>query len=447
MSGLVIKSFNLAEILGRVFFAGSTLFIFYGYILKYHKKIFDKTRLVLLLALMFAMVILATRTITSFQMPSFVVPVAGVAMLATMLFGCELAAVFMLCVALTAAIIVPDGLQFLMLNLSGSLFSIYLVSHVKNRSDLNWVAFWVILLLACLGGIVSLFSKGSLFEVLRNLSWGFANGLSSAILAAGLLPIIEAVFHITSDIKLLELANPNQPILKELMIKAPGTYNHSIITGNLAESVAETVDANPILARVGAYYHDIGKLKRPLFFGENLMGGSGNPHDNTNPSLSYLILAAHVKDGVELAKEHALPEEIINIINEHHGTSLVTYFFHRAKERGAKDEVRETSFRYPGEKPKTKEAALIMLADSVEAAARAITKSSAGRLEQMIKKVVQVKLEDGQLDDSSLTFGDLNKIIKIFAQALTSIYHTRIEYPETAVALKRGLVLNGSSDK
>ncbi len=443
----MIGSFEIVNvIIGKLFFTASILFVFYIYLWKYHQKVFLNLRFVLLLAVMFAVILLVTRIIVSFKIPSFIVPITGAAMLVAMVFGYELAVVFSVCLAFMAGIIVPDGLHFLMLNLIGSLFGIYLISHIKNRSDLNWAAFWVTLSLAYLGGTVSLFSQKSWVEVGVGVGWGLANGLSSIIVAVGFLPIIETVFHITSDIKLLELANPNQPILKELMVKAPGTYNHSIITGNLSESAAEAIGANPVLTRVGSYYHDIGKLKRPLFFIENLAGGS-NPHDYTNPSLSHLILTAHVKDGVEFGREHKLPEEIIDIINEHHGTSLVTYFFHRAKEGKFKEKIYEKDFRYPGEKPKTKEAALIMLADSVEAAARAIAKPSPTRLEQMVRRVVQTKLEDGQLDDSNLTLGELEKIIKIFAQVLTSTYHTRMEYPETVVTLKRGTALNGSSNK
>jgi putative nucleotidyltransferase with HDIG domain len=231
------------------------------------------------------------------------------------------------------------------------------------------------------------------------------------------------------------------------MMKAPGTYNHSIVAANLAESAAELIGARPLLTRVGCYYHDVGKIKRPFFFVENQLRGE-NPHDHTNPDLSRLIITAHVKDGVELAKQNQLPPEIVDIIREHHGTSVVTYFFHRAQQVQGKEKVPESRFRYAGEKPQTKEAALVMLADCVEAAARTIHKPSSSRLEQLIKKIVRDKLEDGQLDESLLTMRDLEKITKNFVQGLTTIYHSRIVYPEgEVVPFKRGMPAHGSLNK
>jgi len=285
-----------------------------------------------------------------------------------------------------------------------------------------------------------------LIETLRNAGWGILSGISSAVLTIGTLPFLEWAFGVTTSFRLLELSSPNQPLLKDLMINAPGTYNHSVVAGNLVERGAEVIGANPLLARVGAYYHDIGKMKRPFFFIENQL--DINEHDRINPNLSCLIITAHVKEGVELARQNRLPQEIIDIIQQHHGTTRVDYFYHRAKEKLEKQEISEDGFRYSGSRPRSKEAALVMLADSVEAAARTMVKPSLNRLEQLIRKIVQSKLEDGQLDESELTMADLEKIIKAFSQVLSSVYHYRIEYPKAEIKLfKRRFATRGSRDR
>ncbi len=279
----------------------------------------------------------------------------------------------------------------------------------------------------------------------RNAGWGMISGIFSAVLTIGGLPFLESAFGVTTSLRLLELSSPNQFLLRELMANAPGTYNHSVVAANLAESGAEAIGADPLLSRVGAYYHDIGKMKRPFFFIENQI--DINEHDKINPNLSCLIITAHVKEGVELAKEYHLPPEIIDIIQEHHGTTLVTYFYHRAKEKVAKERICEEDFRYSGMRPKSKEAALVMLADSVEAAARTMSKPSLNRLEQMIRKIVNGKLNDGQLDESALTLADLEKIVRAFTQTIASVYHYRIEYPKTEPNNKRRFEIYGNPSR
>jgi putative nucleotidyltransferase with HDIG domain len=250
----------------------------------------------------------------------------------------------------------------------------------------------------------------------------------AVVLALGLMPFFEAVFHTTSPLRLMELASPSHPLLRELMQKAPGTYNHSVMTANLAEAAAHAIGANPLLVRVGSYYHDIGKIKRPIFFVENQVGMK-NPHDETNPSLSRLIISSHVKDGVELARKHRLPEEIIDIIAEHHGTTLMYPIYKKALEE-SNGEVPEDAFRYNFARPKTKEAAIVMLADSVEAASRTISKKTPEKLEKVIRAIIKERLEDGQLDEAPLTLSDLQKIGEAFVNVLSGLYHERLDYPE-----------------
>lgn len=212
-------------------------------------------------------------------------------------------------------------------------------------------------------------------------------------------------------------------------MEAPGTYHHSMLVANLAEMAAEEIDANPVIARVGAYFHDVGKLKRPFFFGENQIGKE-NPHDKINPNLSTLIIISHVKDGVELAKEYNLPDVIKDIIQQHHGTTLVKYFYYIMKNNAENpDEIKEEDFKYQGPIPSSKEAGIIMLADSVEAAVRSINDPTKGKIEEMVNNIIKDKLHSGQLDNCDLTLKDLEKIRKCFLKALYGIYHQRVEYP------------------
>ncbi|MDF2591284.1 MAG: phosphohydrolase [Clostridia bacterium] len=265
--------------------------------------------------------------------------------------------------------------------------------------------------------------------MLTNAIFGFVGGVLSAVLTIGTLPFFEATFDIITPIKLLELSNPNQPLLRRLLIEASGTYYHSILVGNLAEAAAEDIGANALLCRIGAYYHDIGKLKRPYFFKENQIT-KDNPHDKITPNLSALIITSHVKNGIELASKSKLPSSVINIIREHHGNTLVAYFYHKALNSEAVDTVTEEKFRYSFPKPQSKEAAIVMLADSVEAYIRSLSEPTQHQVELGVKKIIKEKLQDDQLDESDITLRDLDKVAKAFVKVLAGIFHDRIEYPE-----------------
>jgi len=243
------------------------------------------------------------------------------------------------------------------------------------------------------------------------------------------LPTIESVFRITTNVSLIELGDSNHPLLKRLVMEAPGTYHHSLIVGNLAESAAEAIEANPLLARVGALYHDIGKLKRPYFFIENQFGGD-NPHEKLRPHLSALTLIAHAKDGWDLAHEVRLPPQVADIVRQHHGTSLASYPYHLAVQEFGEQNVSESDYRYPGPKPQTREAGLVMLADAVEAAARTLVNPGRDMIVDLVERIVSGKVEDGQLDECPLTFADLKAIKESFAATLVGMFHQRIRYPE-----------------
>jgi len=275
----------------------------------------------------------------------------------------------------------------------------------------------------------NLFTSQSLYIII----FALLGGLVNSVIVAGTVPVIENLFHYTTDIKLLELASLNSPVLRELMIRAPGTYHHSVMVGTMVEAAAEAIHANPLLARVAAYYHDVGKISKPLYFIENLSGGE-NRHDKLSPSMSALILIAHVKEGVELAKEKRLGLPIIDIIRQHHGTSLISFFYQKAK--GGDDQearnVDERDFRYPGPKPQTREAGLVMLADCVEAASKTLTDPTPARIQGMVQKIINNIFIDGQLGECELTLKNLHDIAKSFNMVLAGIYHHRIDYPEPA---------------
>ncbi|MEK4442473.1 MULTISPECIES: HD family phosphohydrolase [Niallia] len=253
------------------------------------------------------------------------------------------------------------------------------------------------------------------------------SGISSAVLTIGFLPFLETGFGVLSTIKLIELSNPNHPLLRKILTEAPGTYHHSVMVANLAESACEAIGANGLLARVGCYYHDIGKTKRPHFFIENQMN-MGNPHDRIPPQASKNIIIAHATDGAELLRKYKLPKEIVDIAEQHHGTSLLKYFYFKAKEKGG--EVKESDYRYPGPKAQTREVAIIGIADSVEAAVRSLNAPTTEQIDSLIKNIISDRLQDGQLDECDLTLKELDIVRNTLSETLKGIFHSRIEYPE-----------------
>ncbi|MCE9625395.1 MAG: HDIG domain-containing protein, partial [Deltaproteobacteria bacterium] len=259
----------------------------------------------------------------------------------------------------------------------------------------------------------------------------FTGGLLAAIFVMVLAPIAEMLFDYVTDIKLLELGNLNHPLLKEMIVKAPGTYHHSQLVAVLAEGAAAEIGANPLLARVGSYFHDVGKMRKPSYFIENQQGGE-NRHDKLAPSMSALIIASHVKDGLDLAREYKLPKRIADFIPQHQGTKLITYFYNKASEQAqaAGATVDEKDYRYPGPRPQTREAGIILLADGVEAAVRSIPEKTPAKIQGMVQKIVNKNFTEAQLDECDMTLKDLHVIAESFVRVLVGIYHQRIEYPD-----------------
>ncbi|MGZ4163240.1 MAG: HD family phosphohydrolase, partial [Tumebacillaceae bacterium] len=361
----------------------------------------------------------------------YLTPIAMGTMLVTILFDTQLAILMSFLFALLAGVAFDYKFQIVFVTFISGLIGAFAVSRVKHRLVIMRAGFIISgVALITITAIQLLSSTGSdLMQYLQSLLIGVISGIFSAIITIGLLPFLESSFGILTPISLLELSNPNHPLLKKLLMEAPGTYHHSLIVGNLAEAAAEMIGADPLICRVGAYFHDVGKMKRPLFFIENQMS-KDNPHDKVAPTLSHLIITSHVRDGLEMQEEYRLPKPIRDICEQHHGTTILWYFYNKALETDKSGTISADDFRYPGPKPQSKEAAIVMLCDAVEAAVRSMARPTPNRIESVIHKIIKDRLNDGQLDECDLTLKDLDKAADAFLRTLNGIYHARIEYPD-----------------
>jgi putative nucleotidyltransferase with HDIG domain len=369
----------------------------------------------------------------------YFIPIAAGAMLVRIVLNSEVALIYSILISLLTGLMVGEGIFLPLFYFIGGIVGAHSVARCEQRSRLLkgglLVGLTNLLLILLQGMSTSRFLEA---DTIYGLFMGLAGGIAAGVIVMGVTPLVESIFGYTTDIRLLELANLDQPILKELLLKAPGTYHHSIIVGNLAEGGAKAISVNPLLARVSAYYHDIGKATKPQYFVENQMSRN-NRHDKLAPSMSSLILVSHVKEGIEIAKGHRLGTKIIDIIKQHHGTRLINFFYQRAKEheKPGGQEVDERDFRYLGPKPQTKEAGLVMLSDAVEAASRSLDDPTPARIQGLVQKIINDIFIDGQLDECELTLKDLNAIAKSFTIVLNAIHHQRIEYPETQLEGER----------
>jgi len=382
---------------------------------------------ILMLSLIVLMTLLLARVVYSY-ISSLAIPFFIGTMLISILVDLKLAMAVNFILAITISFIARGDMRFLYIALVSGSFSAFLASKAKQRSKLSMAGIAIGLISSFIVVCLGIINKGDVKDIVKDSLVVLANGVISMIATIGMLPIWESTFNIITPLKLLELTDPNQPLLKKLLMEAPGTYHHSLMVGNLAEVATESIGGNALLARVGAYFHDVGKLTRPHFFRENQY--NDNPHDRMTPNLSTLVITSHTKDGVELAEKYKIPAVIRNIIAEHHGTTLVAYFYHKAKNGEKGQEVKQEDFRYQGPRPNSKEAAVVMLADSVEAAVRAMPEKTEGKIEGLIRKIIKEKLDDGQLDLCDLTLKDLETISKSFVKVLTGLYHEREQYPE-----------------
>lgn len=446
--GLQNPTLHVQNIFGLFFINALLIFLVGLYIHTFHKRIYQDTNKLILLGMIYVFMIFIAKMVG--QISGYLIPVAFASMLIAITIDTSLAFWMTFVMSLNIGFIFWGEIDYVIVALIGGLISIFSIRKATQRSSLTRAGFLIALINIISISSLGLIHRTSSQTILENNMWGGLNGIISAILTLGILPFLEGFFDITSSFRLMELSNPNQPLLKQLLLEAPGTYHHSVIVGNLAETAAEEIGANSLLARVGAYYHDIGKLKRPYFFAEN-QEAYKNTHDDMEPSLSALVIASHVKDGVELAKKYKYPKAIIDIINQHHGTGLISYFFHRAlQSNGAKSyPVNEENYRYSGPKPTSKEAGIILLADMLEAEARTLNSPTSSRIKNLTQNVVNRSVENGQLDDCNLTLKDLDKIKEVFSRILTGMFHNRLEYPDEELInkLKKERSQGDSSNK
>lgn len=391
-------------------------------------------KLFLNFGLLLALAVFAAHVIVHYSdMPLRYVPVAGVAILTMLLFNdLQIAFAMAFASSVLVSLVLGGDLGMMLTFFLGALAGGYTVRDARMRGQIIGAGVFVsVVHLACL---VLLNPDYHLFLnkdfVVQQLYPLAANGFICAFLVIATLKVFEYLFGVLTNYSLLELADFNQPLLKRLVMEAPGTYHHSLIVSNLAEGAADTIGANALLTRVGAYYHDIGKLVKAEYFTENQMLGY-NKHDDIEPTMSRLVILNHVTEGIELAKEHKLNSAIIDFIPQHHGTGLIYYFYQKALEEAQEGEkVNEANFRYPGPKPQTRETAITLLADSVEGATRALDEHNPTNIEETVKKVINNKFIDGQLDECNLTLKEINNISATFTRILSAMYHARVKYPE-----------------
>lgn len=408
------------------------LLFFIGWHLSFSNK--GSLNLFLKLGLMLVLLLgIAHAVVYYFKFSIYYVPVAGITMLTMLLFNSRQLSFLMAFIgSLLISLIFGGDFGMMITFFLGSLAGAYSVREARTRGQLITAGFSImlvhtvcqVLLHVQMGDILTRPFYTSYISPL------LVNGINSAFLVVASLKVFEYLFGVVTNFSLLELADFNQPLLKRLILEAPGTYHHSLVVSNLSEAAADSIGAHSLLTRVGAYYHDIGKMVKPEYFTENQLG-CGNKHDNIEPSMSRLVILNHVKDGMELARKYRLNKAIIDFIPQHHGTGLIYYFYQKSLEGAEKgEEISEENFRYPGPKPQTRETAITLLADSVEGATRALDDPNPRNIEETVKKIVNNKFIDGQLDECNLTLREIDKICSTFTRVLSSMYHGRVKYPE-----------------
>ncbi len=422
---------HYAVALGKSLIALSIITLLVVYLYLYRRRVFASFPYLLLLTLIAALPLsVAYYAAWSGLVSELLVPVAVATILSTILFDAHIGFLMTVGVSLTVATMIPgDGYRLGVIYFIAGSVGVLTVGRVRHRKEFYRSMFFVPLTMAlAVLATNNWIANPSFSSIGREMFLAALNGFFCPIIAIGLLPLLESVFKIATDITLLELSDLNNPLLRELAVKAPGTFSSVLMVGSLAEAAADRIGANSLLARVGSYYHDIGKMVIPDYFIENQYAGE-NPHDRLSPHMSALVIASHVKEGYELGLKYGLPQAILDIIKQHHGTSLMALIYHKAVEKAGGEDVDEEAFRYPGPRPQTREAGIVMLADLVEAASRTMHEKSPGRLKTLINTIIQKRFMDGELDECDLTLRDLHNIEESFLPVLVGSHHGRIEYP------------------
>lgn len=421
---------RLLPAVGKFFLTLLILSILVIYLWRARRSIIFDTKRMLLIALIILLMSLFTFIVNRFDLSAYLIPVAMAAVIVTIFFDADVGLVTAVVLSLLVGAMRGNEYAISLISIFASTIVILTVSKVRTR---NWVlhamaaTIGAYLLANTVHDVVSYLSFS---DMAKNWLFGIINGFFTPIFAYGLVVIFEFIFDLTTDMTLLELSDLNQPLLRQLAMRAPGTYHHSIVVGNLAEAAAEAIGGNALLARVGSYYHDIGKIEKPEYFIENQNKGH-NPQEKLTPTMSSLILLNHVRKGAEMAHSHGLPKEIDDFINQHHGTSLMNYFYQKALEQNDGANVSQNEFRYPGPKPHSKETAIVMLADAIEATSRTLKDPSPSRIKNMVESFIDERFKSGELDESPLTLQDLTKISEAFQKILNGIFHSRIDYPSS----------------
>ena len=399
-----------------------------GYMFAFRSPLYRDLRKFAALVAVFAIYLVASSVVYRLGLSPYLMPVALVSVMATSLFDYRLglATTVFACILMSLVTTASSGVIFVSL-LAGAAA---IMGLLRMRSRSHFYTLFVMIFAAYAVGIVAveLGRQARFSGISTAVLWAMVNALFCSLAAMFLLPMFEAAFHITTRFALLELTDLNKPILKRLNLEAPGTYHHGMQLGNIADTVATEIGAEPLKARVMAYYHDIGKIFKPDYYSENQEAGF-NKHEKITPQMSRTILLSHVKDGVELAREERLPDLIVDAIQQHHGTTVMAYFYQKALETDSHSSVNKDDFRYPGPKPSTKEAAILMLADAVEPACRSLKDPTPTNIRNMVVKLINARAQEGQLDESGLTLNDLARLKEKFVTILTSIYHKRVAYP------------------
>ncbi|MGH2454765.1 MAG: HD family phosphohydrolase [Candidatus Limnocylindria bacterium] len=409
-----------------------------AFLWRFEPQIWFRNRSLLLFVLALLASAVAMRIAADRTLWAYVVPTAATVLLTTILLNGAAGAAMAVSLAVLAGIMNSDALEPAVYTLAGGIVSMTAIVRAERlnaflRAGLLLAGSNVVVLIA-----FNLLQQRDVAALLQGLVAGALNGGLAVVLAVGSFAVIGNLFGIMTVFQLLELANPSSRLLRRLLLETPGTYHHSVMVGNLAERAAETIGADPLLARVGAYYHDIGKMKNPLAFIEN-QAGARNIHDDLSAEVSARIIASHIRDGIDLGYEHGLPVQIIGFIPQHHGTSVMTYFYGKAlSEVSGNDElVSRDVYRYPGPKPQSREGAILMLADGVEASVRSLDDKDEASIRAMVDRIVDARVEDGQLDDAELTLKNISQIKEAFVQQLLGMYHSRIKYPDNIVPLEQ----------
>jgi hypothetical protein len=427
-------------------FTGLTLlfllvfYLFYRDVKRYRPALLSDGKKVVLLGVLLLQTVVVSRLLMaalSLMAPpvplhsstvGFALPVASGAMLISLLLDFHLALAFSFIVSVFMGMAFPGDPFLPLYYFVGSIMAALYVIRCKKRTVVIRAAFMTAVMNTAAIISIDLYQGVLMTRGGIDLLAGLAAAAVTASIVSVTVPFFEAMFDIATDIKLLELLDPNHPLMKQLLFRSPGTYHHSILIGNLAEAAAESIGENPLLARVGASYHDIGKLQKPEYFIENQRTNE-NKHDKLTPSMSSLIITSHVKEGVELARQYRLPSAVVDILRQHHGNSLITYFYQKAKELQPGAVVSDQDFRYPGPRPRTKVAAIVMLADAAEAASRTLLDPTPQQIQNVVNNVITRIFLDDQLSRCDLTLKDLREIAKSFTNVLRGIYHHRIDYP------------------